>query len=76
MAARLAARFVSGYLLELKADAPPAAGSPEEPDVAALHAWAEVCIPGAGWIGLDPTSGLYLRREQRKRRNRSRLQLL
>jgi uncharacterized protein (DUF2126 family) len=47
----LAARFVSGYLLEL------AEGSTGA-DTAALHAWAEVFIPGAGWIGLDPTSGL------------------
>jgi uncharacterized protein (DUF2126 family)/transglutaminase-like putative cysteine protease len=54
----LAARFVSGYLVELKGEAPrEPAGSPGE-DVAALHAWAEVFIPGAGWIGLDPTSGL------------------
>jgi uncharacterized protein (DUF2126 family) len=51
----LAARFVSGYLIQLRPDdAPPDARD----DFADLHAWAEVYIPGAGWIGLDPTSGL------------------
>jgi transglutaminase-like putative cysteine protease len=55
----LPARFVSGYLIELRADAPAAAGK-EAPgrDSAELHAWAEVYLPGAGWIGLDTTSGL------------------
>ena len=49
-----AARFVSGYLIQLKN------GMPDGPkkDSADLHAWAEVYLPGAGWIGLDPTSGL------------------
>jgi uncharacterized protein (DUF2126 family)/transglutaminase-like putative cysteine protease len=53
----LPARFVSGYLIQLKPDIP-AAAAPER-DSADLHAWAEVFIPGAGWIGLDPTSGLF-----------------
>jgi uncharacterized protein (DUF2126 family)/transglutaminase-like putative cysteine protease len=54
----IAARFASGYLVQLAQDKPAASDTGENVDFTDLHAWAEAFIPGAGWVGFDATSGL------------------
>ena len=54
----IAARFVSGYLIQVAPDEPASDPGAPQVDSADLHAWTEAFLPGAGWIGFDSTSGL------------------
>jgi transglutaminase-like putative cysteine protease len=54
----IAARFVSGYLVQLNNDIASIQTGSGDTDTFELHAWSEAYVPGAGWIGMDPTSGL------------------
>ena len=56
----IAARFVSGYLIQVTPQGRSDDNTSPRPDSADLHAWAEAFLPGAGWIGFDPTSGLFV----------------
>lgn len=55
----LAARFACGYRV-LLGDEPPDDSTPRLPDTVALHTWSEAYIPGAGWVGLDPSMGTFV----------------
>jgi transglutaminase-like putative cysteine protease len=48
------ARFVTGYLYDPKLDG----GGETMQGAGATHAWADVYLPGAGWVEYDPTNGL------------------
>ena len=55
----LAARFTSGYLISLATDDDGEISEDDTCDSARMHAWSEVFVPGAGWIGLDPSLGIF-----------------
>lgn len=52
----LGARFVTGYLYDPALDTGETGGAVQ--GAGATHAWAEVFLPGAGWVEYDPTNGL------------------